>query len=706
MDAAHDRLEVMRANSRETLAVALRSHGSTFQDAEEREVIVRTTLQRLEQLNIGDEALVFGRIDELPGDAFHIGRLAISAEDQEPLVVDWRAPIAEPFYRATGRHPMGLARRRHFSTAGRRIVGIEDEVFSFDGAAPSGDLELAGTGALLAALERSRSGQMRDIVATVQREQDEIIRADLGGVLVVQGGPGTGKTAVALHRAAYLLYTFRFPLEGQGVLMVGPNPLFLRYVSQVLPSLGENGVTLTTIEGLVSGVRVRAEDNPVAAHLKGDERMAGFIRRAVKDRQRPLRSGVEIGYGGFTLVFSAEDSAAVVATAKRRAGTHNGRRRFVELLVAQRLQAQLTAGIERRLRTGLRAGRPEVGEEDGSEDVEDLSDVRNEVITPEGLARELRLVPAIARALDRMWPLLTAEELLHDLYGAPALIALAARGKVTEGERAVLARRRSTSLDEIPWTAGDLPILDEARVLLGSRNPRADGARQYGHIVVDEAQDMTPMQLRMLARRSLTGSMTVVGDVAQATGHRAPSGWDDITAHLPHRKPTRVVELSVNYRTPSEIMDVAGRVLAAVNSGLSQPRSVRSTGTVPEMIELARDTFAEGLADAVVALCKEVRGASVAVICPPSRRNVCEEALRAAGIAFGAAERDGLEAAVTVVPVAVVKGLEFDGVLVVEPAAIVSESPQGLRALYVALTRATKCLTVVHADPLPESLRR
>ena len=244
MDAAYERLADMRSGAALRLQGALaQTKGGTFQARAERDIVVRNSLRRLEQLDIGDQPLCFGRIDGLPdnGDSgtYYIGRLAVSAADQEPLVVDWRAPVAEPFYRATGRHPMGLRRRRHFATEGRRLVGIEDEVFAADGSAGSGDVELVGTGALLAALERSRSGRMRDIVATVQREQDEVIRAPMPGVLVVQGGPGTGKTAVALHRAAYLLYTYRFPLERQGVLVVGPNPVFLRYIEQVLPSLGE-----------------------------------------------------------------------------------------------------------------------------------------------------------------------------------------------------------------------------------------------------------------------------------------------------------------------------------------------------------------------------------------------------------------------------------------------------------------------------------
>src|ERR1700736_4810517 len=289
VDHAYDRLEAMRAAAAEMLRTAFGERGGTFQAVTERDIRVRTSLNRLEQLELGGEALIFGRIDRLANgvngerlpESFHIGRLAVSDEDQEPLVVDWRAPVAEPFYRATGAHPMGLTRRRHFLTDGRRIIDLEDELFG-DGVVGTDavvGLGLSGTTTLLAALERSRTGRMRDIVATVQREQDEIIRAPLAGLLVVQGGPGTGKTAVALHRAAYLLYTHRFPLERQGVLVVGPNPIFLRYIEHVLPSLGETGVEMSTVAGLVPEVRVRGVDDPVVAKLKGDARMVKVLAR-------------------------------------------------------------------------------------------------------------------------------------------------------------------------------------------------------------------------------------------------------------------------------------------------------------------------------------------------------------------------------------------------------------------------------------------
>ena len=383
LNRAYDGLEFMRGEARHMLQGVLDlGRGGTFQSRTERDIVVRTSLARLEQLDIGDQALYFGRIDRmrepgeeadpdnpLLGESFHIGRLAVSGPDHEPLVVDWRAPVAEPFYRATGLDPQGLARRRHLAVRGRVVVGLEDEYFvdpdQHDGASsPDGadavarnggerlladGLVLGGPGALLSALGQARTGQMGDIIGTIQREQDEIIRSPLPGVLVVQGGPGTGKTAVALHRAAYLLYTHRFPLERQGVLVVGPNPLFLRYIEQVLPSLGETGVSLSTVSGLVPEVRVRGVDDPGVAKMKGDVRMVKVLTRAVRTRQRPLRHDVEVPFGAGVLRLRSGVTADIVGMARRRPGTHNARRRFVE--------SQVLAGPGRRIPGPARAKR-------------------------------------------------------------------------------------------------------------------------------------------------------------------------------------------------------------------------------------------------------------------------------------------------------------------------------------------------------------
>ena len=705
MDHAYARLQAMRDAAQSMLGQAFAQRGQgTPQSITERDVSVRTSLARLGQLEIGDEPLVFGRIDtsggvEAGSEAFHIGRLAVSDDDQEPLVVDWRAPVAEPFYRATGRHPMGLARRRHFLTRGREVTDLEDELFGGDG--PAAGLGVGGSTVLLRALDRSRTGRMRDIVATVQREQDEVIRAPLAGVLVVQGGPGTGKTAVALHRAAYLLYTHRFPLERQGVLVVGPNPLFLRYIEHVLPSLGESGVELSTIGGLVHGVATAGEEEVTAARAKGDARMARVLAKAVADRQRPLRRDVRVPYGSYLLTFSVADSAEVVSQAKRRAGPHNARRKVVEQGLARVLGAKLDAAQERARTAGL------LGNGDGDRGEPPRRDLGE-------LARELRRISPLAEALDRMWPVLSPEELLHDLFGAAPLVELAASRWLSSEERALLVRPRSASAAAAPWTEPDLPLLDEARALLGptSRSRHVgnggDGdLRTFGHIVVDEAQDLSPMQLRMLTRRSLSGSMTVVGDIAQATGPFAPRRWEDQLAHLPSRRATQHVELSVNYRTPAEIMELAGRVLALAAPWLTVPESVRTGDAEPLRVAVGADErWEDVMARTVTGERMAVEGGTVAVVVPPSMVRPTSDGLAASGVDHQVASvRSDLGSGVTVLPVTAVKGLEFDAVVVVEPARLVSEAAQGLRSLFVALTRPTQRLALVHSEPLPDALR-
>jgi DNA helicase IV len=574
-----------------------------------------------------------------------------------------------------------------------------------------GDLPIGGPAALLAALDRARSGRMTDIVSTIQREQDEIIRAPLAGVLVVQGGPGTGKTAVALHRAAYLLYTHRFPLERQGVLVVGPNPLFLRYIEQVLPSLGETGVTLSTVSGLVPEIRIAGEGPVDVARLKGDARMATFMARAVRTRQRALPADVAIPYGALLLRLSIEDSRKIVDTARRRPGTHNARRRVVEESVAQLLadrarQSQQTLGI------GVPAS---VTAFPGYEDPSELEDDEFDV---EDFSRKVRRVPELAEALDRMWPRLSPHELLHDLFGAPPLIAAAGRGVLTQEEQDLLWRPRSSSFEEVAWTPADAALVDEARFLLGPRNGSAeDGVRKYGHIVADEVQDLSPMQLRMLTRRSLSGSMTVVGDVAQATAPWAPSSWSDITDHLPRRRPARTVELTVSYRTPAEVLAVASQVLAVAAPELAPPRPVRRSGEEPRMIavgegdgegegatveDLAR-RVAEVAGDEVVA----VEPGRVAVLAPSGLLPALSDALAAIGLPVVDARdmrKGGLSEPLVLLAADAANGLEFDSVVVVEPGAIAGQTARGLRTLYVALTRPTQRLTVVHLAPLPAAL--
>ncbi len=695
VDLAYSRLAAMRAAAESMLRDAFGERGGTFQAVTERDIRVRNSLGRLEHLQLGRESLVFGRIDrsnpEGTGgqEAFHIGRVAVSGEDQEPLVVDWRAPVAEPFYRATGMHPMGLTLRRHFLTDGQRVLDLEDELFDSEGANEGRGLGLSGPQVLLTTLERSRTGRMRDIVATVQKEQDEIIRAPLPGILVVQGGPGTGKTAVALHRAAYLLYTHRFPLEGQGVLVLGPNPTFLRYIEHVLPSLDETGVELSTINGLYSSTRAHSGEAEEVARIKGDPRMARVLARAVADRQRPLRRTAEIPYGGRFLRITPALSAQLVAAVKKRPGTHNARRRTLEQVLWRHL-AEALADNDRR-------GRPD-----------------EEPIPAEELGRALRREPNTVEALDRMWPLLSPEQLLHDLFGARPLIELASRGILRAEDQELLFRERGQPDAAVPWTAADIPLLDEAHALLGPlRRPtpeRPEGIRTYGHVVVDEAQDLSPMQLRMVSRRSLSGSMTIVGDVAQATGAWSPGSWAPIVEHLGPRRGWRLVELTVNYRTPVEIMELAGRILEQAAPGMKPPESVRASGQRPRVISVAPDGFALGSrqASSVVAAVRDaamVANGTSAVIVPPSLLPTMIQAFERSGLAYGTAGKDALDEQFTILTVDDAKGLEFDAVAVVEPARMVGESPQGLRALYVAVTRATQRLVIVHSEPLPSAVR-
>ncbi len=768
VDMAYARLDAMRDDANAMLEGVLDlGRGGTFQSRTERDVIVRTSLARLEQLDIGDQALTFGRIDRVSEgtggvtgqnghhgqngtatangvttddqgsglgseepvgtETFHIGRLAIHSADHDPLVVDWRAPVAEPFYRATGRDPQGLVLRRHLALEGRRVVGLEDERFAAPGSEGFepldddtgdggelivSDLPIGGPAALLAALDRARSGRMTDIVSTIQREQDEIIRAPLTGVLVVQGGPGTGKTAVALHRAAYLLYTHRFPLERQGVLVVGPNPLFLRYIEQVLPSLGETGVTLSTVSGLVAEIKIKANGPVEVARLKGDARMARVVARAVRTRQRALADDVAVPYGALLLRLTRADSSRIVEMVRRRPGTHNARRRLVEQAVAQ-----LLADRARQTQQTLGAGIPaSVTAFPGYEDPSELADDEFDI---EDFTRKVKRVPELAEALDRMWPRLSPHELLHDLFGAPPLIAAASRGILTDEEQALLRRPRSASFDDVSWTPADAALVDEARALLGPRaGGSEDGLRKYGHIVVDEVQDLSPMQLRMLTRRSLSGSMTVVGDIAQATAPWAPTSWSDITDHLPRRRPARSVELTVSYRTPAEVLAVATRVLAVAAPELTPPTPVRRTEVEPRTIAVtdhhgspdgvAEKDLARRVAEVAGEEVRAVTPGRVAILAPEELIPGLSEALAAAELPVVDARdmrKGGLSEPLVLLAADSTNGLEFDSVVVVEPGLIAGGTARGLRTLYVALTRPTQRLSIVHLDPLPAALR-
>ena len=753
LDRALDALDHMRAEARSLRDSAAVANMRGAGDLVERDVVMGTALQRLDQLAIGDQPLFFGRIDYAPdgagvADVYHVGRLAVSDDQLNALVVDWRAPVAEAFYRATGVEPLKLMRRRHVAIRSREVTGVEDEYFADangDLALPDADvreataeglidggLALGGPGALLAALGQARTGRMGDIVATIQGEQDRIIRTPLPGVLLVQGGPGTGKTAVALHRAAYLLFTHRATLERQGVLVVGPNPLFLNYIENVLPSLGESGVTLSTISGLVTNVTVRASESDEVDRLKGDVRMVTVLAQAVSTRERALRADVEVPVGRAIMVLRARETREVIERARRRPGNHNQRRSAIGRELASRLASQY---YQRFIRD----------EGEGASGVGELAD-------------QIRATPEFQAALQRMWPRLTGQELLHDLFGAPALVRAAGAGVLTEAECELLVRPRSASLDDVAWTKADAALIDEARVLLGPRRrPRAvvkavdplvldgvdldsyrgdvraaalrEAARQnvtttvefdeaefvtYGHIVVDEAQDLSPMELRILHRRDLTGSMTIVGDMGQATTASSSASWDTVLAVLDPRRPPTRVDLTVSYRTPEEVLRFAAPVLALAAPDLDPPRPVRRVGVDPIVEVVAAEQFDRAIVAAATRERAAVDPGRTAVIVSESEVERVVAILRRGGLAAVNPREDesvGLAADLVVLAAESANGLEFDAVVVLEPLRIArrgSASDQltnrGLRTLYVAMTRPTRRLALVTTEALPASM--
>ncbi|MCY3634945.1 MAG: AAA family ATPase [bacterium] len=666
--------------------------GGTHQARYEREIIWDSISTRLSALDIGNASLVFGRLDwseDQGGDRLYVGRVAVWDDDQEPVTIDWRAPAAEAFYRATGSESMGLSRRRHFVTRGRELLGVEDEYFGETNG--RGRMPLVGEATLRAGLEAGRTGRLADAAATIQVEQDAIIRSPLSGLLVVQGGPGTGKTVAALHRAAYLLYTHRFPLEGQGMLVLGPNRLFLTYIEQVLPSLGEAGVEVSMLADLLPGTPVKGLDTPRVSRIKGDLRMITVLRRARRDRQRPLRANLVVGLGLRRLRLTVDQSAEIVRQARKRFRTHNRARRYVEEQVYQHLAHSST-------RTDTPAPDVEVVREQLHGSIE------------------------LREALEWMWPELTPTHLLHDLFGSPALLRSAAGSVLTSEETDLLFRSRRPHASEVVWTADDAPLLDEALALLGPRSGhrQADSIRTYGHIVVDEAQDLSPMQLRMISRRSLNGSMTVVGDIAQATSAWGHDSWDSVIEHLPGHVEPRFSELTIGYRLPEPIMEVAAKVLDAAMPGLLPPQSIRTEGRPPRFVpvvghqdppsgngksgESRHSSLTAAVVDEVKAELGALANGNLAVICHNELADAISEALTSANVDHGLVYERGLESRVTIVPVELVKGLEVDTAIVAEPADICEKLPKGMRALYVAMTRATQRLVVVHARPLPESL--
>ncbi|WP_225754141.1 UvrD-helicase domain-containing protein [Actinotalea sp. Marseille-Q4924] len=744
VDERYARLDRLRATTRARLSQTRRVGPSgSPQNRSERDAFATLYEDRIAQLEAVEQRLCFGRLD-LAEDAapapdaaggtsgtLYIGRIGLTDEDQTSLMTDWRAPAARPFYRATSARPEGVVRRRHLVTRGRTVTGLEDEILDLDayaGAAASVGT-VAGEGALLAALATARTGRMGDIVATIQAEQDAIIRSELGGTLVVQGGPGTGKTAVALHRAAYLLYAHRSTLERSGVLVVGPSRTFLRYIDQVLPSLGETGVVAATVEELFPGVTATGSEPDAAAEIKGRAVMAEVLARAVRQRQRTPREPVEIRVDGRLVVVRPQDVADAIGKARRTGRPHNLARVVFVREMLQRLADQYVAQL------GFA-----VAPEDRAEVVEDLR-----------TTREVRI------ALNLAWMPLTPQKLVADLLTRPARLEAAAP-RLSARERHLLLRG-----PDAPWTPADVPLLDEAAELLGEddqaaraqaaadarrREEELDYARQvlrstgagrgmvsaeqlaerfgpagpalttaeraaadrswtYGHVVVDEAQELSAMAWRMLLRRCPTRSMTVVGDVAQTS---AAAGARDWSAALDPvlRGSWRLAELTVNYRTPAVVARAAQAVAQRAGLPVSPQTSARD---VPDALRVHVGTEVDDgtLVRAVESSLAELgvldgtaeEGGRVVVVAAAQDAPGVVEQLLASRLAtyLYAAGGSPLDARVAVMTPRQTKGLEFDVVVLVEPRRIAKESPGDL---YVAMTRPTRTLRVLAAEGLPD----
>ncbi|NHI18041.1 ATP-binding domain-containing protein [Phycicoccus endophyticus] len=658
-------LEYARDQLRRMQASAASLDASTASDPLNAAVLSGVLARRVASLQEDPSTtLFFGRMDQRSAhgsETFHIGRRHVSDVRGDPVVVDWRAPVSTAFYRASATDPMGVELRRRFGVDQGRLTAYEDEHLT------SG--ERSARSALLAAeVERPRSGPMRDIVSTIQPEQDEVVRSDLGRSLCVQGAPGTGKTAVGLHRAAWLLYSFRGRLERSGVLVVGPNRAFLEHVGAVLPSLGEVRVRHATVDALLAHDTVRAEDSPQVALLKGDERMAEVLRRAVwQDLGRP-REPLVLPRGARRWQVPASEVQDEMDALVRRGLRYSAARE----LLPRRLAHLVMLRLERS------------GDFPGDR-------------AQEAIARSAP-VRAYAAAL---WPALDPATLLARLLSDADALAAAADGLLTEAEQHTLrwsAPPRSARAAR--WSRADMALLDELADLL-ERTP------SLGHVVLDEAQDLSPMQLRAVGRRASTGSITVLGDLAQGTTPWAATSWREAMGHL-GRPEHELVVLDRGFRVPGLVIDFAARLLPVIAPGLGAPRSVRDNPGRLDIVAADPARRSAAVVEAVGAATGEP--GSVGVIVPDAFTDAIARALERAGIAHGrldADHGDDEDRQVELVPASIAKGLEFDRVVVVEPSAIAAAEPDertGLRRLYVVLTRAVSGLTVVHSEPLPGAL--
>ncbi|WP_340560497.1 HelD family protein [Streptomyces sp. GSL17-111] len=609
--------------------------------------------------------LFFGRLDYEGGDhaghRYYIGRRHVHDAAGDPMVVDWRAPVSQPFYRASRRDPQHVALRRRFGYTAGELTAYEDEHLTDPAAAD----ERAGA-LLQREIERPRVGPMRDIVATIQPEQDEIVRAGVEGTVCVQGAPGTGKTAVGLHRVAYLLYAHRERLARTGTLVIGPNASFLRYIEQVLPALGELQVRQSTVDALVAHVPVRGEDDARAAAVKGDARMAEVLRRALWSHVGEPDEPCVVVRGSRRWRVATDELAAIMAELRARGIRYAAAREALPQRIAHAVLVRME-----------RAG------EAPDDRVQDT------------VARNA----AVKATVKSLWPPVDPAKLVLRLLSDADFLAAHADGVLTPDEqKAVLWPKPARGVKSAPWSPADAVLVDEASDLV-SRTP------SLGHVVLDEAQDLSPMQYRAVGRRCSTGSATVLGDIAQGTTPWSTARWSDALAHL--GKPDAAVEeLTRGFRVPRHVIAYASRLLPAIAPELAPATSVReSPGDFT-----VRSVPAAELTDAVVAACREAlaREGSVGLIAAAARLPELTAALDAAGLPYlDPGEETTPTARLTLVPAALAKGLEYDSVVLDEPAAIVDGEPDtrtGLRRLYVTLTRAVTALTLLHAAPLPPEL--
>jgi DNA helicase IV len=665
LTASRDYLRLMRED-----VLSLRALGG---DPVSEEYLKAALYHRAEALtDLPGTPLFFGRLDyarepggEFAGEQFHIGRRHVHDPDGHPVVIDWRAPVSRPFYRASPAEPMGLAHRRRFGFSGGDLTAFEDEDFTRP-AAPGAE---AGEGAgpapvspiLLNEIERPRSGPMRDIVSTIQPDQDDIVRADSDQTVCVQGAPGTGKTAVGLHRVAYLLYAHRERMSRGGVLVVGPNRAFLSYIGNVLPALGELDVAQSSVTDLLASVPVRATDPAAAARIKGEARMAEVLRRALWERLAEPAEALVLARGSRRWRVGSWQLAELAAELRERGVRYGTGREMLSHRIAHVVLSMM--------------------EEAG----ESCDDRTHEAV------RRTRPVRAV---VDQMWPRADPVRLVFSLLSDPGLLARAADGVLDADEQAAIRWPvPPRGPGSARWSPGDAVLIDEAKDLI-ERTP------SLSHVVVDEAQDLSAMECRAIGRRCATGSATVLGDIAQGTTAWATASWQELLFHLGKPAAWRR-ELTAGYRVPRQILDFASQLLPLIAPGLNPASSVRQ-----EPGSLAVTAVPDSRLPAAVAqACALALGqpGSVAVIAADDQIGALHAALSAAEVPHEVLD-GGITAQLTLVPVTLAKGLEFDQVIVVEPGLIAAAEARGLHRLYVALTRAVSRLTVLHSAPLPEPL--